>query len=730
MAAATPSAPVSTSTSTSAFSAPTTASARSGAAATAASPSASAPTSTAARTAAPSPASASSSRPLLEIDGLHVAYRGRRGTRTRVVHDVSLAVAPGEVVALVGESGSGKTTTSSAVLGLLPEGGIRESGAIRFEGVDIAAWSDHRLASVRGKRIGYIPQDPATSLNPVRRVGDQLAEVFRIHEPAIARDRRELGRRVVSLLDRVGIDDPERRARQHPHELSGGMRQRVLIAGAVALAPSLLVADEPTSALDVTVQRLVLDLIDDLRREHGTAMLLVTHDLAVAAERSDRVVVMRDGRVVEAGPTPQVVGDPQDAYARQLIADARPIESIAFRVLPGAGSDVVPAPGPGDADGDGDERAGAGADTDANGRAGTGADRSAIDGRDDRAARAGRATADEASRIGGAVHPAGASDAAADSGANGSGDALRDRSGADGSGSGSEAAARPAVAVARTADERARAVSDADLLVVEGLTKTFRVPGREPFRAVDDVSFRIRRGTTHALVGESGSGKTTTARIVTRFLGADAGSVRLDGDDVLDLRGRDGREFRRRVQLVYQNPFTSLDPRRSVRDIIAEPLANFRVGTRAERRERAAALAERVSLPLDALERRPRELSGGQRQRVAIARALAIEPELLVLDEAVSALDVTVQARILELLEELQADLGLTYLFITHDLSVVKQSSHTVSVLRRGRVVDDGPTARVFTSPRHEYTRALLSAIPSTERRPGPDRRTRVARRG
>ena len=535
---------------------------------------------------------------LLELDHLDVAYRTTAGPR-RVVHDVSFDVQPGEVVALVGESGSGKTTTSSAVLGLLPSGGRVEAGAIRLSGVDISGWSDRRLESVRGARIGYIPQDPVSSLNPVRPIGVQLADTFRIHGRG---DRRAVRGRVLELLERVGLDDPALRAKQYPHELSGGMRQRVLIANAVALEPELVIADEPTSALDVTVQRRILDLIDDLRREHGTAVLLVTHDLGVAAERAERVVVMQHGRIVEQGRTDAVLDAPAEAYTRRLLADAPGLAEHEFR------------------------------------------------------------------------HP------------------------------------RPPLYLR---DAGVAAAENPFALVASGLTKTYALGGgREAFRAVDDVSFQVLRGTTHAIVGESGSGKTTTARIVSRFVTPDTGSVELGGTEVTTLSGAAKRDFRRRVQLVYQNPFASLDPRQSVAEIIAEPLRNFGIGDRRARADAARGLIDRVALPAEVATSRPAELSGGQRQRVAIARALALEPELVVLDEAVSALDVTVQARILELLEELQGELGLSYLFISHDLAVVQRISHSVSVMRHGRIVEHGQTEQVFRAPQHEYTRELLDAVP------------------
>jgi peptide/nickel transport system ATP-binding protein len=539
---------------------------------------------------------------LLELDALAVSYL-TGGVHRRAVQNVSLAIEPGQTVALVGESGSGKTTTAQAVIGLLPENGRIDHGRVLLGGTDIAGWSERRLRAVRGTQVSLVPQDPVSSLDPVQTIGAQIAEVFRLHEP---RDRRPVRPRVLALLERVGIDEPEHRARQYPHELSGGMRQRVLIAIAVALHPRLIIADEPTSALDVTVQRNVLDLLDSLREEFGTAVLFVTHDLAVAAERSQRLVVMRDGRIEEQDDTAAILRAPGSPYTRALLADAP-----AFST--------------------------------------------------------------------------------------------------------SERPARPVIALAAgvPAPAAGTAAAASPALAVTGLVKEFRRGSRgATFRAVDDVSFAVPAGTTHAIVGESGSGKTTTARMVARFESPTAGSIALAGEDITDARGAALRALRRRVQLVYQTPFSTLDPRQRIRDIVEEPLRNFGLGDRAARRDRAAELIDRVTLPSSVLTRHPRELSGGQRQRVAIARALALDPAVVVLDEAVSALDVTVQAGILRLLDELQRDLGLTYLFISHDLAVVRQISDTVSVMRRGRVVESGPVATLFAEPQHEYTQQLLSAVP------------------
>jgi len=537
---------------------------------------------------------------LLNVNNLSVSYRTRVGTN-RVVHDVSFSIEPGEFVAVVGESGSGKSTTAHALIGLLAENGRVDAGSIRLGNADIAGWSEKRLRTIRGARVGLVPQDPTSSLDPVKTIGSQLGEVLRIHKRG---DRAAVRARTIELLARVGLSNPELRASQYPHELSGGMRQRVLIAGAIALEPELIIADEATSALDVTVQRRILDLIDSLRDEFGMAVLLVTHDLAVAAERSQRLLVMQSGRIVEQGLTADVVANPQSAYATTLLGNAPSLGPVTFR----------PAPSP---------------------------------------------------------------------------LFVRD--------------------AAVAASESPYALS------ATSLVKDFPGGrGAAPFRAVDDVSFAVRRGTTHAIVGESGSGKTTTARMVVRLERPTSGSIAIDGEDIASLKGEELRQLRRRVQLVYQNPFASLDPRQSIADIVEEPLRNFGLGSRQERAARAAELIDRVALPSSTLSRTPSELSGGQRQRVAIARALAVGPKTLVLDEAVSALDVTVQAQILALLDTLQRDLGLTYLFISHDLSVVRQVSDTVSVMSAGRIVETGTVEQVFLTPQHEYTRELLAAVPGT----------------
>ncbi|WP_116950907.1 dipeptide ABC transporter ATP-binding protein [Jiangella endophytica] len=533
------------------------------------------------------------SPPVLDVRDLRVSYRGR-GRVVEAVRGVSLRVDPGEVVALVGESGSGKSTTAHAVLGLLPPGGTVDGGRVHIAGQDVTGWPDRRLRAVRGLRAGLVPQDPTVSLNPVRRVGHQVAEALRAHGLA---DRRTAAARSVELLDEVGLPDPATRARQYPHELSGGMRQRVLIAIALACRPDLVIADEPTSGLDVTVQKHVLDQFDRLTGERGAAVLFVTHDLGVAADRARRIVVMRHGVIVEDGPAAQVLGTPRHDYTRRLIAAA------------------------------------------------------------------------------------------------------------------------PSLTSARLRPRAAHATPSPPLVVARDLVKEFRLPAGRRLRAVDGVSFEIARGTTFALVGESGSGKSTTARLVARLTTPGAGTLEFDGQDLGRLRGPAVRRLRARLQLVYQNPYGSLDPRLAVEDVVAEPLTAFGAGSRAERRARVAELLDLVALPAGTARRRPPELSGGQRQRVAIARAVALRPDLLILDEPVSALDVSVQAQILQLLAGLQSDLGLTYLFISHDLAVVRQVSDIVGVMRHGRLVETGTADQVFTAPRHEYTAELLDAIPGRTHR-------------
>ncbi|WP_328660863.1 ABC transporter ATP-binding protein [Nocardia salmonicida] len=526
--------------------------------------------------------------PLLQVEDLHIAYRTGAGP-VAALRGVSIEVARGEVVALVGESGSGKSTLAHAVIGLLGDSAEVVSGKVEFAGERVDPADEKALRRLRGARVGFVPQDPGLSLNPVLRVGDQVAEALLVHRLA---DRRGAGLRALDLLEEVGLDQPELRARQYPHELSGGQRQRVLIAIALACGPELIIADEPTSALDATVARQVLDRLAERIAARGTAVLLITHDLAVAAERADRLVVLEQGKVVESGTTAQVLTRPAQPYTQRLLAASPALSPTEFRPL--------------------------------------------------------------------------------------------------------------------------RSRAETPLLSVHALHKRFHA-GAGSITAVDEVEFSLDRGETLALVGESGSGKSTTARIALRLTEADSGTVTFDGHNLSSARRNRLRALRKRFQVVYQNPYSSLDPRWEVADIIAEPLRAYGVGDRAARTARVAELLEQVALPADFTTRKPAELSGGQRQRVAIARALALRPDLLVLDEPVSALDASVQAQILDLLDGLQTELALGYLFISHDLAVVRRISDRVAVMRHGRIVETGPTATLFTDPQHAYTRELLAAIP----RPG-----------
>jgi peptide/nickel transport system ATP-binding protein len=529
---------------------------------------------------------------VLAIRDLTVSFTTSRGAVEAVRH-VSLDVAAGETVAIVGESGSGKSTLVAAVNRLLAENGRITGGTITVGDLDITAASEKAMTAIRGNRIGMVPQDPMTNLDPVMKIGAQIVEALEVHGLARGQAAKD---EAIRLLDQAGIADPEARFRQYPHEFSGGMRQRVLIAMALACRPEVLLADEPTSALDVTVQRLVLDQMGQLASDLGAAVLLITHDLGLAAERADRVAVMYRGEIVETGPAAQVVASPQHDYTRRLLAAA-----------PGmASAKVAPAlpTGPG--------------------------------------------------------------------------------------------GEKPEV-----------------LLEVTGAVKKYRIRGRaEPLMAVDGVDLAITRGETVAIVGESGSGKSTTARLALRLEQADGGTIRYRGADVSRLRGKELLAFRRSVQPVFQNPYASLDPRYTIGQVIAEPLRVHKIGDNASRRKDVAELLDKVALPVSFADRYPHELSGGQRQRVAIARALALNPELVVMDEAVSALDVLVQEQILELMVSLQRELGLSYLFISHDLAVVRQVSHLVYVMREGKIVESGDPDTIFRVPREEYTRQLIAAIP------------------
>ncbi|WP_292835390.1 ABC transporter ATP-binding protein [Microbacterium sp.] len=549
-----------------------------------------------------------SREPLLRVRDLRVAFDSQSESN-EVLHGVSFDIFPGETVAIVGESGCGKSTTASAVVNLLPGNGRITAGSILLDGAELTEYSRRAMESIRGRDIGYVPQDPMSNLNPVWSIGFQVKEAVRAN--GIASGRRAVEARAIEVLKQAGLADAEKRMHQYPHQFSGGMRQRALIGIGLAADPQLLIADEPTSALDVTVQRVILDHMATLTREKGTSVLLITHDLGLAAERAERIIVMKDGEIVEAGPSRLILQNPRHPYTQRLVAAAPSIASQRIQAKV-----------------------------------------------EDR----GIQTMDDVAGI-------------------------------------------------------------PPTLRVRDLTKDY--PIRQggfrsiPFRAVDAVSFDIPRGKTLALVGESGSGKSTVAKMVLALETPTSGSIEVDGKDVSSLSKRALFDLRRRMQPVFQDPYGSLDPMRNIGNTIAEPLNIHKVGDSASRRVRVRELLDQVSLPQALASRYANELSGGQRQRVAIARALALKPDIVILDEAVSALDVLVQAQILELLNELQSSLGLTYLFITHDLAVVRVAADLVCVMEKGRVVEQGTVDEIFARPAQEYTRRLLDAIPGASIRLG-----------
>ena len=612
-----------------------------------------APTSTSAPTAAsaagktfaPAASWNAESDPLLEITDLEVAFRSSTGL-VPAVRKANLTLYPGQSVAIVGESGSGKSTLAHAVIGLLPGTGRATGGTIRFQGRDITHLGTQELTALRGSSIGLVPQDPMSNLNPVWSIGFQVKEALRANGLAGVADDRlahlmaehaehtghagragradraqkaapsaggriDVDEQVALLLEQAGLPEASRRAKQYPHEFSGGMRQRALIAIGLAARPDLLIADEPTSALDVTVQRRILDHLQTLVRELGTAMLFITHDLGLAAERAEHIVVMHRGRVVESGPSLEVLQDPRHPYTQRLVKAAPSLASRRIESAHARGIQVTD-----------DELLGA--------------------------------------------------------------------------------------SLGSSATE--------EILRVEHLTKVFEVRGAKgkdkTLTAVDDVSFGIRKGTTTALVGESGSGKSTVANIILNLIDPTSGKVFHDGVDLSTLGPKELFALRRIMQPVFQNPYGSLDPMYSIFRVVEEPLRVHGIGTSKEREARVAELLDMVSLPRSVMRRYPHELSGGQRQRVAIARALALKPQIVVLDEAVSALDVLVQAQILRLLSDLQSELELTYLFITHDLAVVRQIADDVVVMEHGRIVESGAADELFANPRQDYTRELIRAVP------------------
>ena len=561
-------------------------------------------------------------QPLASLRNLRVEFQTKDGPVVGV-EDVSFDIGPGETVAIVGESGSGKSVSSLSLMRLVEFGGgeitggqlLFDRGADHGGQIDVSKVGANVMRTIRGNEIGMIFQEPMTSLNPVFTVGRQLTEGLRVHKGMSKAEARD---RALELLRQVRIPEPERRLAQYPHELSGGMRQRVVIAMALACEPRLLIADEPTTALDVTIQAEILALIDRLKRETGTAVMFITHDMAVVAQMADRVVVMFRGNKVEEGPVEQIFENPQHPYTQALLAAVPKLGEMTGTTAP-----------------------------------------------------------------------------------------MRLKLMGDG-----HSEAEPIVPK-----------EDKVLLDVKHLTTRFAVKGGlfrrtvANVHAVEDVSFQVKSGQTLSLVGESGCGKSSCGRSVLRLVEPTSGQIWLDGANVMAFSQDELRRARRDMQMIFQDPFASLNPQMKLEDQVAEPLINFGIGTAQERADKVAQLFDRVELPRSFLRRYPHELSGGQRQRIAIARALALNPKLIIADEAVSALDVSVQAQVLNLLMELQADLGISMLFISHDMAVVERVSHSVGVMYLGRIVEMGPRAAIFEDPRHPYTKALMSAVPVADPR-------------
>ncbi len=556
---------------------------------------------------------------IAKIENLRVEFQTKSGTVVGV-EDVSFEINPGETVCVVGESGSGKSVSSLSLMRLIEfGGGDIASGRMLFDRkdsgqIDLSETDQDLMRTIRGNEIGMIFQEPMTALNPVFTVGRQLTEGLRLHK---GMSKAQAEERALELMRQVRIPEPERRLKQYPHELSGGMRQRVVIAMALACEPRLLIADEPTTALDVTIQAEILALMDRLKRETGTAVMFITHDMAVVAQMADRVVVMFRGNKVEEGTVEEIFENPQHPYTQALLAAVPKLGEMTgtdlprpMRLLGRDGSDVPPITG-----------------------------------------------------------------------------------------------------------------SDEVLLEVKNLTTRFPVKGGffrrtvANVHAVEDVSFSVKKGQTLSLVGESGCGKSTAGRSILRLVEPQEGSIFLDGKDVMAMGQADLREARRDMQMVFQDPFASLNPQMQLADQVSEPMRNFGIGSSAEMQKKVENLFDRVELPRSFMQRYPHELSGGQRQRIAIARALALNPKLIVADEAVSALDVSVQAQVLNLMLELQAELGLSFLFISHDMAVVERVSHYVGVMYLGRIVELGPRRAVFENPQHPYTQALMKAVPIADPR-------------
>ena len=596
---------------------------------------------------------------LIQIQNLTTEFHTDEGV-VRAVDELDLSIAEGQTLGLVGESGSGKSVTSLSIMRLLPPAsGKITSGSISFLDRDLVKLPGREMRAVRGREISMIFQEPGTSLNPVYRAGAQVAEAIRLHQNV---SKTEAWDRAIELFDEVGIPEPERRVLSFPHEMSGGQKQRVMIAMALSCNPKLLIADEPTTALDVTIQAQILDLIRKLRDERGMSILFITHDLGVIAEIADEVAVMFRGRLVEREPVEKIFRDPQHPYPRGLLA-CRPRLDSDMRRLPTV-SDFMDA-------------------------------RLRPDGRYD-------ITEIEITpeRLNELTHQ-------------GRGRRLHPESELKKAGYDS---------IEGKAGENATVVDESEAPMLK--VRDFKVyyPIRQGLlqktvdhvRAVDGISFDVFRGQTLGLVGESGCGKTTTGRALLRLIPITDGEVTFEGADIRSLKGAELRQVRRKIQIIFQDPFNSLNPRMTVEAVLTEAMSVHKIGTsRRDRQNRAASLLEEVGLEPAHLRRYPHEFSGGQRQRICIARSLAVEPDFIICDESVSALDVSVQAQVLNLLKNLQEERGLTYIFISHDLSVVKFMSDMMAVMNAGQIVEFGPSDAIYANPRNEYTRKLIESIPN-----------------
>ncbi|MGE8531102.1 MAG: ABC transporter ATP-binding protein [Acinetobacter guillouiae] len=565
---------------------------------------------------------------LLSVENLSVSFKGENKQFIETVKGISFQIPANTTVALVGESGSGKSVTSLATMGLLPKGQSRiaENSKIIFEGKDLLSLSSKQMRAICGKDIAMIFQEPMSSLNPVFTVGDQIAEIMRIH---LNMGRKQARQRTLELLTEVGIPSPESKIDAYPSQLSGGQQQRVMIAMAIACEPKLLIADEPTTALDVTIQKQILDLLETLRKRRQMSMLFITHDLALVSEIADEVIVMRHGEIREQGFAKAVLEQPQDAYTKALLLCRTQLSYRPYR-LPVI-SDFMQA-----------------------------------------------------------------QDAPV-----------------------TEAVSLPKVDFA----ERKRGLVGGEEIILEvrDLKKSFfsrkGLFGKDEFQAVKGASFQLAKGKTLGLVGESGSGKTTIGLLLMRLQQASGGQALFQGKDILAMSEKEFAQYQRKIQIIFQNPYASLNPRFTVGQILMEPMQVHKIGANDnERKKMALELLERVSLPAQAFDRYPHEFSGGQRQRIAIARCLTLKPEILICDESVSALDVSVQAQVLNLLQDLQDEFGLSYIFISHDLSVVKYISDQIMVMNHGDIVEIANSDELYQSPQHDYTKRLLSSIPQGSR--------------